>query len=80
MIVPLGVDPVAWGEGIGTHLLDDAVEQARERHVASLVLWVLEDNPRALELYERAGWQRTTDLKSQIDSRRTEQRLQLTIA
>jgi RimJ/RimL family protein N-acetyltransferase len=40
-------------------------------------LWVLEDNQRAIAVYERAGWRATDNVKSQLDSRRTERRLEL---
>jgi hypothetical protein len=39
-------------------------------------LWVLADNERAVAVYVRAGWAVTADVKSQVDTRRTEVRLE----
>lgn len=49
------VDPDAWSTGTGRALIEHAEAQlAAEYTVATL--WVLEDNPRARQFYERAGW------------------------
>lgn len=44
--------------------------------VTTLELWVLQDNARAIAFYERSGWRTSADLKSQVDSRRIERRLE----
>jgi len=51
----LNVDPPAWGRGAGRALLAAATAWLDARFRAS-VLWVVERNPRARALYERAGW------------------------
>jgi len=75
----LGVAPAAWGRGIGTRLLADVLDHAVRSGVSRIELWVLSDNERAIAVYERAGWRRTGDAKSQIDTRRVEQRLERVI-
>ena len=72
----LGVDPAVWGRGIGGHVLDYVADQARTARFDAVTLWVLEDNLRAIAIYERSGWQKTPGVKSQIASRRTECHLQ----
>jgi GNAT superfamily N-acetyltransferase len=49
------VDPDAWSTGAGRALIERAEEQLRAAYEVA-TLWVLEDNPRARDFYERAGW------------------------
>jgi GNAT superfamily N-acetyltransferase len=49
------VDPPHWRRGFGDALLRQAEDRLAERYVAA-ILWVLEDNERARQFYERAGW------------------------
>ena len=51
----LNVDPATWGRGAGRALLAAATAWLDARFRSS-ILWVLEANPRARRLYERAGW------------------------
>jgi GNAT superfamily N-acetyltransferase len=51
----LYVDPLAWSRGVGRALIERAEERLAEVY-AEATLWVLEDNPRARNFYERAGW------------------------
>jgi len=51
----LNVDPPAWGRGAGRALLTAATTWLDARFAVS-ILWVIEANPRARQLYERAGW------------------------
>jgi ribosomal protein S18 acetylase RimI-like enzyme len=46
----------AWGSGAGTALLAAGVDALRESGSREVILWVLEDNPRARHFYEREGW------------------------
>lgn len=46
-----------WGTGVGRALIDAAEARLRERGYRDVILWVLEDNPRARLFYEAAGWQ-----------------------
>ena len=57
-LMALYVDPARWGEGIGNVLLDDATTQLRSQGYSLGSLWVLTDNDRAEQLYQRAGWHR----------------------
>ena len=56
----------ARGKGIGTRLMDAAVEDLAERNLDSVILWVLTDNAPARGFYERAGW-RLTDATNLLD-------------
>ncbi|MDX6477398.1 MAG: hypothetical protein QOH95_2909 [Gaiellaceae bacterium] len=49
------VDPSDWSTGTGRALIVRAEEQLRSGY-REATLWVLEDNPRARQFYERAGW------------------------
>lgn len=50
------VEPGQWGTGVGRALIDAAEARLRERGYRDVILWVLEDNPRARRFYEVAGW------------------------
>jgi GNAT superfamily N-acetyltransferase len=49
------VDPGQWSTGTGRALIEQAEEHLRDSY-SEITLWVLEDNPRARQFYERAGW------------------------
>lgn len=46
----------AWGSGVGTALMAAGIEALRASGYSEVILWVLEDNPRARRFYEREGW------------------------
>jgi ribosomal protein S18 acetylase RimI-like enzyme len=46
----------AWGSGVGSALLAAGIEALRASGYREVILWVLEDNPRARRFYEREGW------------------------
>lgn len=50
------VDASARGSGIGTRLLDAAVELAQDHGAGSIRLSIVDTNPRARALYERHGY------------------------
>jgi GNAT superfamily N-acetyltransferase len=50
------VDPTRWGTGVGRELIGAGEAKLRELGHRDVVLWVLEDNPRARRFYEAAGW------------------------
>jgi ribosomal protein S18 acetylase RimI-like enzyme len=50
------VDPAQWGSGIGRELIRAAEARLRELGYRHVVLWVLDENPRARRFYEAAGW------------------------
>ena len=52
----LYVRPSAWGSGVGTDLHDEAVAVLRRDGSDAASLWVLADNARARDFYERRGW------------------------
>lgn len=59
----LYVDPSCWGRGIGAALHDAAVAALRDAGATTAWLWVLRKNDRARAMYERRGWQLTTDVR-----------------
>ena len=71
----LAVDPVAWGSGIGATLLAAVDDFAREAGTGVLELWVIDENVRAIAVYERAGYRTTDDVVTDPTSGRTERRL-----
>jgi len=48
--------PAYWGQGVGYRMMAVAIEAARRRGVASMILWVLEDNEQARRFYARQGF------------------------
>ena len=59
----IGVAPDAQRQGLGKHLLEQFVKEARERGYRSVVLSVETDNPEALHLYRQAGFDITHTFK-----------------
>ena len=70
----LAVDPDDWGTGVAGHLLLSAEEHARELGRKTLELWVIDDNERAIRVYERAGWVGTHEVKRDAPDGRLERR------
>jgi ribosomal-protein-alanine N-acetyltransferase len=54
----IAVAPAAQGQGVGRVLLDALVTRASERGATSLLLEVRADNPPAIALYRRRGFER----------------------
>jgi GNAT superfamily N-acetyltransferase len=52
----LYVIPERWDQGVGSRLLDAAIERARLAGAAAARLSVLEKNTRARSFYEHRGW------------------------
>jgi len=50
------VNPSRWGQGIGQQLHDAAITVFRDAGYGDAHLWVIEQNLRAIQLYERNGW------------------------
>ncbi|MEW1952101.1 GNAT family N-acetyltransferase [Terrabacter sp. NPDC080008] len=73
-IVYLGVDPCAWGSGVGAALVAAATEHAAATGATGLELWVYDDNERAVALYRRTGWQPTDEAREHRRSGRLERR------
>jgi ribosomal-protein-alanine N-acetyltransferase len=55
----IAVDRERAGRGLGRALLQACEAETRRRECESLLLEVRADNPRAIALYEKAGYQRT---------------------
>lgn len=73
-ILYLGVHPTAWGNGVAGRLLADVMEYAEESSRSEVELWVYDDNARAVDLYQRAGWSGTDDVRIHARSGRLERR------
>jgi GNAT superfamily N-acetyltransferase len=50
------VHPDAWGQGVGTALLDAGVRALVDGGCCDLILWTLEMNDRSRRFYETNGW------------------------
>lgn len=55
-----------WGKGIGSSMVDFVETNARQLNLKQLYLCVLEDNLRALNLYQRKGFKRTNQEKNTL--------------
>ena len=55
-VVSLYLLPEYMGRGLGKALLLAAVERLKERGFRDILLWVLEENRRARDFYEKAGF------------------------
>src|SRR5690625_962599 len=55
-ITTIYVIPDKWGHGYGRVLMEVVCNAARNRGFADLTLWVLEENVRARQFYEKAGF------------------------
>lgn len=55
-IVAIYVDPALWGTGIGTELLQKALQEISHLGFARTTLWVLEGNSRATQFYGKRGF------------------------
>lgn len=56
------VMPDAWGEGIGSQLVDATLAEARRRGFSRAQLWTHEDNERAQRLYRGRGFRHSERL------------------
>jgi GNAT superfamily N-acetyltransferase len=70
----LAVDPDAWGAGVASDLLIGVDTEARALGFDALELWVIDDNQRAIAVYERSGWVRAEQTKRDTPSSRLERR------
>ncbi|WP_432493916.1 GNAT family N-acetyltransferase [Kineococcus auxinigenes] len=70
----LATDPEAWGSGAGRALLEHVSEHARRAALPRGELWVIADNARAINTYERAGWVATDDVEVRGSAGRPERR------
>ena len=56
-VLTLAVNERHWGQGIGSALLTDLLEEAQRHNCAEVFLEVRADNPRAQDLYRRFGFE-----------------------
>ena len=55
-VFSIHVDPSLWGGGIGTRLLDHALDFLESCGFEEATLWVVAGNDRARQFYETLGW------------------------
>ena len=55
-IVAIYVDPASWRSGIGTELLQRALQEISHLAFARTALWVLDGNSRAMRFYSKHGF------------------------
>jgi ribosomal protein S18 acetylase RimI-like enzyme len=55
--------PEYWYMGIGTELMNWGIEEVKKRNYHNVTLWVLEENFRAREFYEKMGFQHDGTVK-----------------
>jgi ribosomal protein S18 acetylase RimI-like enzyme len=55
-ILAIYVDADFMGKGIGTKLINEAVQSLKDLGFKSATLWVLESNMRGRHFYEKKGW------------------------
>lgn len=56
-VFSLNVHPTAWGEGIGSTLLERGGEFLAEQGFDAAILWAHRDSTRTRRFYEHNGWQ-----------------------
>jgi GNAT superfamily N-acetyltransferase len=59
VVQTLYVLPASWGRGIGSTLLEIALDRLRETGAREARLWTLAENHRGRDFYERRGWSLT---------------------
>jgi GNAT superfamily N-acetyltransferase len=55
-IFELYIDTFFQGQGIGSVLIKDCIEQAKKQSIRKIFLWVLEKNYNARKVYEKHGF------------------------
>lgn len=69
----LYTDPDVTGKGIGTALMDHAMELAREAGADEVQLSVYSDNPGAQRFYRRYGFDKVADIHFMVGDQRDEE-------
>lgn len=55
-LAAINVSPDAWRSGIGTALMQDALERFRRESLRAVTLWIVDGNQRAEAFYKRLGF------------------------
>lgn len=63
-IVSINIDLDKWGNGLGRSLLNFMIERLSNDGYGSICLWVVEQNERAIRLYQRNGFVREGSIKT----------------
>lgn len=74
----LATDPDAWGQGLAQRLLAAVEQMGRMAKARRAELWVIADNERAIDFYERAGYTPTGE-QQDTQAGRTESRYAKTL-
>ena len=57
-----------WGQGLGTRLIEAVEDRAGSNDAERIVLRVVDDNPRAMRLYEHLGYRHQPDRDISFES------------
>ena len=57
-----------WGHGLGSRLIAAAESRAQDDQAERMVLRVVDDNPRAIRLYEHRGYRRQPERDISFES------------
>jgi GNAT superfamily N-acetyltransferase len=57
-LVAMYVDPGHWREGVGTALMNAAIDRLAKLPYREAILWTFDQNERAVAFYERHGWRK----------------------
>ena len=68
-VIAIYVHLAAWGRGVGTALLREALDRLQSDGFAEVSLWVIEGNRQAIEFYERFGFVRDGSVRPARDVR-----------
>ncbi len=79
-IVALNVSPEAWRSGVGTTLMNDALDSFRRDGWRTASLWVVDGNERAQEFYKRLGFELDGASTAHAISGAREVRMRLSLA
>jgi ribosomal protein S18 acetylase RimI-like enzyme len=79
-VVALNVKPDAWGSGVGTALMTDALDRFRRDGWQAVSLWVVDGNNRAQSFYGRLGFQFDGARTHDEEDGATEARMRLPLA
>ncbi len=78
-LISMWVAPPVRGAGVAAELVAQVADWARSLGSTQLMLWVVEDNPRAIAFYRRLGFRRTGQTEMMERRGVREQQMQLAL-
>lgn len=58
MFYDIGIHPDYQDLGIGTKIMETLIDQVKDKNYASIGLFVWEENPKAIQFYEKFGFKK----------------------